>query len=300
MPAINCVRCMEAAADSVSMESTAKFTIANLILTDSRDAKAVRFARIQKIEAGGTLKVAMKETPADWPAFAAFMQQPGTLACMTAMLQLRGPHALGSCHTQEPLHLLACYLESGGGGQESGVGLLLGSPLGPHSCSPVHLDLSCTWGPARSYSSLAPPVPHPSHLLSDALLNQPPGPALAAAAGCCYSLVAQALAAVAEGEAEAGASQDGCGPWQGLVALGAPQAHIQVSTALLAAFAELAGGIREVDAGCSGASQAVAAELAVRLDAMQHTAMAANNMLQGMQPEEVSQVGEGGHVPAGG
>jgi hypothetical protein len=68
MPALDYVRCADPAADSVSVESSAKFAVDNLILVDRRDPKAVRFARVEKIEAGGKLKVDLKPVPADWPA----------------------------------------------------------------------------------------------------------------------------------------------------------------------------------------------------------------------------------------
>jgi hypothetical protein len=66
-PAPDCIRSEEAAADSVTVRNSAKFAIANLILVDRRDAKAIRFARVEKIEAGDRLKIALKEVPADWP-----------------------------------------------------------------------------------------------------------------------------------------------------------------------------------------------------------------------------------------
>ena len=67
-PAPDLIRSEDVTVDSVTVQNSAKFAIANLILVDCRDAKAVRFARVEKIEAGGKLKVALKEVPADWPA----------------------------------------------------------------------------------------------------------------------------------------------------------------------------------------------------------------------------------------
>jgi hypothetical protein len=68
MPAMDYVRCADVAADSASLESSAKFAIVHLILVDRRDPKAVRFARVATLEAGGKLKVALEPVPADWPA----------------------------------------------------------------------------------------------------------------------------------------------------------------------------------------------------------------------------------------
>ncbi len=66
-PAPDCIRSEEAAADSVTVRNSAKFAIANLMLVDRRDSKAVRFARVEKIDAGDKLKVALKDVPSDWP-----------------------------------------------------------------------------------------------------------------------------------------------------------------------------------------------------------------------------------------
>lgn len=66
-PAMDYVRCADVAVDSIWVENSAKFAIANLIMVDGRDAKAVRFTRLEKIKPGEKLKVVLKDVPADWP-----------------------------------------------------------------------------------------------------------------------------------------------------------------------------------------------------------------------------------------
>jgi hypothetical protein len=68
MPAMDYVRCADVAADSVSVENSAKFAIVHLILVDRRDPKAIRFARVDNLEAGVKVKVAIQPVPAYWPA----------------------------------------------------------------------------------------------------------------------------------------------------------------------------------------------------------------------------------------
>jgi hypothetical protein len=70
IPAANYVQCAALAEDSVTVENSAKFDIANLIVIDRRDAKATRWALVEKLAAGGKATAALKTTDDDKTAAA--------------------------------------------------------------------------------------------------------------------------------------------------------------------------------------------------------------------------------------
>ncbi len=59
-PAVDFIRCDDASAGTITVQNTAKFDIANLILVDRRDEKSFRYARVDKLAAGAKVKVALK------------------------------------------------------------------------------------------------------------------------------------------------------------------------------------------------------------------------------------------------
>jgi hypothetical protein len=65
IPAANYVQCAALADDSVTVANSAKFDIASLIMIDHRDAKATRWALVEKLAAGGKVKAALNSTGDD-------------------------------------------------------------------------------------------------------------------------------------------------------------------------------------------------------------------------------------------
>jgi hypothetical protein len=62
IPAANYVQCAALADDSVTLENSAKFDMANLIVIDHRAPKAARWALVEKLAAGGRVKAALQST----------------------------------------------------------------------------------------------------------------------------------------------------------------------------------------------------------------------------------------------
>ena len=70
VPATDYVRCAELTGESVTVENSAKFDIADVILIDHRDAKVARWAMVDKLVAGGKAKAELKDAGEGKPAAA--------------------------------------------------------------------------------------------------------------------------------------------------------------------------------------------------------------------------------------